>query len=114
MTKETQSRLKAAIKYIGFGGAIVILGFLWKTIFWVEDTKTTNTEWKAFKVMFQDFKSDMQMEVFELKTTVNDFITQHKEEEQNNTQQTIKFQKEQIRILKERNRETAINTDSIR
>lgn len=107
MTTEKKTRVMEVLKWMGMGGIVILLGFFCKTIIFVDNTADTNRQLPQLKIMFNEFKMDVNIQITEIKTTLKDFILQHKEEEQIRTQQTIRFQAEQIRVLKEKNRETA-------
>lgn len=99
--------LKPKIKMLTVGGIIFLLGVGWKTVVWFENTKTTNTELPLIKQAFQDFRLDVSTQLVAISTKLDAFISDHKEEDQIKTQMLLNFQAQQIKTLKERNRETA-------
>lgn len=99
-----KSKIKSIFKVIGVAGIFALCTYGIKGILFFDKTNTRNKEVPEIKQMLLDFKSDVNIKITEIKTTINDFILQHKEEEQIRTQETINFQEQQIKILKDNRR----------
>lgn len=102
-------------KQITVGAIVSAVGFLYginyKATKFVEKTNTTNAEVPVLREMFNQFKLDFSNQMTNINTTLSNFIADQKIQNQIQTQNMLNFQAEQIRILKDRNSETANNSN---